>query len=236
MIADQYNTDRGFRKRRAPQRSEDNTTQSKPKKDTDRSNQHTGTQPGHRKRRAKTTLRNNHSEFSTITRSANPHNKTATKTNRFVGGRTNPPAQAQHFGRGARTRKRRALRKRKRPAPKPQKKMVGPGFYMIFTLTLAKDISDIILDFTVFLSIISIFTTATIIFTLFIYYIYSGVSFGTRKIAMHIAFFTIESLSAMPMIGFIAALVPGTTLSLVMTRILTNNELLAGVVKKTSKK
>ncbi|MEK7593928.1 MAG: hypothetical protein AAB471_02045 [Patescibacteria group bacterium] len=93
----------------------------------------------------------------------------------------------------------------------PEKKLTGPGFWMMVMAALLKDLLDLFLNFTVVLSFLVILFGLIISFAIAAYFFMSGVSFTTRKLAVFVASSIIEML---PFISFL----PMTTIMLFAVR------------------
>lgn len=96
-------------------------------------------------------------------------------------------------------------------APASQKNLTGPGFWMMVMAATLKDLLDLLLNFTVILSLLVIFFGLIISFTIALYFFMSGVSFTTLKLAVFVASSIIEM---MPFVSFL----PMTTITLLAVR------------------
>jgi hypothetical protein len=106
--------------------------------------------------------------------------------------------------------------RKRQPAP-PQKKLTGAGFWIILSLSIINELLDILLNFTVVLSILTWITGLIITFVIGFYLFYQGVSFSTKKIALWLISILIE---AIPILNIL----PTYPISLIIMRIMENNE------------
>ncbi|NOY35545.1 MAG: hypothetical protein GXP44_01330 [bacterium] len=89
----------------------------------------------------------------------------------------------------------RYYKKRKDPnLTEPPKKLSGAGFWMIFSLSLANEILDVFLNFTLFLSLLTLITGLAITFIIAFYLYGQGVKPSSRKLALWIVSVAIESI------------------------------------------
>jgi len=109
-------------------------------------------------------------------------------------------------------------RGRKISEKEPEKKLAGVGFWMMVTLAIIKDSSDLLLTPSFFLVPLTIILTILISFIIFFYLFYNGVNFTSKVLARLAICFIIE------LIPFVNALIPATTMSLFFIRTLENNE------------
>jgi hypothetical protein len=107
------------------------------------------------------------------------------------------------------------------------KKLTGIGFNMVLTLTIIKDISDIFLNLSVFLSMFVILTGSLVSFVVCFYLFYNNVKPTTRKVVTYI---TLSALEIIP--GF--SLLPATAINLLGIRSLENSGLAKTVMSKFS--
>jgi len=99
----------------------------------------------------------------------------------------------------------------------PEKKLVGPGFWMIFSLTVIDEFMDVFLNLTFILSFVTVLSGLIVSFIVYFYLFYNGVSFTTRKLATMFISFLIEMIPFLNMF-------PTYPFTLIMVRWLENNE------------
>ena len=122
--------------------------------------------------------------------------------------------------------KNRQRRKRVGSIPKPAKKMHTAGFAVMVGLAITKDILDIILALTFFLSLLtSIFGIVVSFITVF-YFVYNDVKWTSRKIV------TILITSIVEFIPFVNVIFPAATINLFLVRKFENNDRLKAFAKK----
>ena len=105
------------------------------------------------------------------------------------------------------------------------KKLTGPGFWGIVCLALLKDISDVFLNLTLVVALFVIVSGLVINFIIFFYLFYTGVKPSMRKLA------TIAFSLIIGMVPFLSIL-PETTASLFILRIIENNERIRKAAEK----
>ena len=113
-------------------------------------------------------------------------------------------------------RKGREAEKQRKPQ-QSQKKLTGPLFIAMLFLTLLKDMLDIVFTFSVILIIFSVIFGLMITFTLLIYYMMNDVKLTSRKLVVFVVSMVLEIL---PFTGIL----PMASVSLVLVRVLENNE------------
>ncbi|MEX0672787.1 MAG: hypothetical protein WDZ82_03355 [Candidatus Paceibacterota bacterium] len=111
----------------------------------------------------------------------------------------------------------------------PKKKLTGWPFYVVLFLAIIKDIVDIIVTIFVISSIASTAAAALLTIVIVPYYLYSGVLPKTKKVVMWVI------TAVIAYVPFLAVL-PTATINVVLTRIMTNNELFQAVASKVSVK
>ena len=100
-----------------------------------------------------------------------------------------------------------------------ERKLVGPGFWFIFTFAVVKEIFDIFLTFTFFLSLFTLVNGLIITFVIWVYLASEGVSGSTKNIAVWIVSLIIEFI---PFLNIL----PTFPISLLIMRTMENNEFL----------
>jgi len=99
----------------------------------------------------------------------------------------------------------------------PKKKMAGMMFYMMLSLTIFKDLLDILLTFTLFLSVLGVLFGLLITFIVLIYYFLNNVSLTSRKLVVFVVSMTIEML---PLVGIL----PMASISFILVRNFENSQ------------
>ncbi len=97
-----------------------------------------------------------------------------------------------------------------------RQKLEGLGFFVILSLAILNDFTDLLATATMVLYVVSIITTFITKLIIFSYYFYHGVTLSTRKLVLWVVT-TITSLFT-PL--------PTTIANVVLTRIMYNNELI----------
>jgi len=99
----------------------------------------------------------------------------------------------------------------------PKKKMTGIAFYMMLSLTIFKDLFDIILTFTIILSFLGVLFGLLVTFIVLIYYFFNHVNLTSRKLVIFVASMAIEIL---PFVGVL----PMASFSLILVRSFENSD------------
>ncbi|OHB17825.1 MAG: hypothetical protein A2749_01100 [Parcubacteria group bacterium RIFCSPHIGHO2_01_FULL_45_26] len=98
-----------------------------------------------------------------------------------------------------------------------KKKMVGTVFWLVFSLTTLKDISDVVADFSVILTFLTPATGIITSFVVAVYFYVNEVEVSTNKIIAYIISVALE------FIPFLNA-IPTTTIVLLLTKWMENNK------------
>lgn len=125
-----------------------------------------------------------------------------------------------------RLKKRRVREVEKQGKPQqPQKKLTGPLFIAMLSLTLLKDILDIVFTFSVILIFFSVIFGLMVTFILLMYYMMNDVKLTSRKLVAFVISMAFE-------IAPFASIFPMASIGLILVRILENSERLRKMASK----
>lgn len=98
-----------------------------------------------------------------------------------------------------------------------KKKMAGMAFYLVLSLTIFKDVSDLVADASVILSIITPITGLIVSFVVAVYFYLNKVEISTNKIVAYALSIVLEFI---PFLNII----PTSTIVLILTKWMENNK------------